>query len=117
MAKKKAKAAETESESQLGEIVDQSPAQPESEPIPKGQLGDWRDKIPEPVQKATDGYVAQLRAYNAAKAEKDAAKSNCLAVMDEYGIDSVPIDEGGKRLVRFSEMKLKTAKAENEGEG
>ena len=44
-------------------------------------------------------------------------KSNCLAVMDEYGIDSVPIDEGGKRLVRFSEMKLKTAKAENEGEG
>lgn len=117
MAKKKAKAAEVAEPEE--EVAGQSPAEPEveAETVPKGQLGDWRDKIPEPVQKATDQYVAQLRAYNASKAEKDAAKSNCLAVMDEYGIDSVPIDEGGKRLVRFSEMKLKTAKAENEGEG
>ena len=113
MAKKKAKAAEEEPAA----VEEPLPVQSEGEEIPKGQLGDWRDKIPPAVQKATDEYVAQLRAYNASKAEKDAAKSNCLAVMDEYGIDSVPIDEGRKRLVRFSEMKLKTAKAENEGEG
>lgn len=115
MAKKKAKAAEQEPEPEAD--VPLSAAEPESETVPKGQLGDWRDKIPPAVQKATEEYVAQLRAYNAAKNEKDVAKANCLAVMDEYGVDSVPIDEGGKRLVRFSEMKLKTAKADDERDG
>ncbi len=111
MAKKKAKPAEPESDGSQLAVLD------EGESIPKGQLGDWREKIPPAVQKATDDYVAQLRAYNAAKNEKDVAKATCLAVMDEYGVDSVPIDEGGKRLVRFSEMKLKTAKADDEGDG
>ena len=115
MAKKKAKAVEPELDPEVAE--GQLAVQDDAEAIPKGQLGDWREKIPPAVQKATEDYVAQLRAYNAAKNEKDVAKANCLAVMDEYGIDSVPIDEGGKRLVRFSEMKLKTAKADDEGDG
>jgi hypothetical protein len=88
-----------------------------TEAPPAGLLGDWREKVPPAVQKATEEYVASLREANEARESMNSAKSNCLAVMDEYGVDSVPIDEGGKRLVRFSEMKLKTKKAEDETEG
>ena len=92
--------------------------EPESEEsVPKGQLGDWREKVPEEVQKATEDYVASLRDANKAREAMNNAKSQCLAVMDEHNIDSVPIDEGGKRLVRYSEMKLRTKKAEDEPEG
>jgi hypothetical protein len=106
---KKAKNEEVE------QVDDAQPATEES--VPPGQLGDWREKIPPEVQRATDEYVSSLREANKAKEAMNNAKSNCLAVMDEYDIDSVPIDEGGKRLVRFSEMKLKTKKAEDEQQG
>jgi len=100
---------------EVSEPVDEPPEVVET--VPAGQLGDWREKVPAAVQKATEEYVASLREANKAREAMNNAKSNCLAVMDEYGVDSVPIDEGGKRLVWFSEMKLKTKKAEDEKEG
>ena len=115
MAKKKAKPAEeVVPEEPVSEVQQQ---EAESEQIPKGQLGDWKDKVPAAVQKATEEYVASLREANKAKESMNNAKAHCLDVMEEFGVDSVPIDEGGKRLVRYSEMKLKTAKAEDDGEG
>ncbi len=101
---------------EVSDPVEQEPPEVTEAP-PVGLLGDWREKVPPAVQKATEEYVASLRESNKSRESMNSAKSNCLAVMDEYGVDSVPIDEGGKRLVRFSEMKLKTKKAEDEPEG
>ena len=108
MAKKAKKEASEPDEPEPAEVA---------ESVPPGQLGDWREKVPQAVQKATEEYVASLREANKAREAMNNAKSNCLAVMDEYDVESVPIDEGGKRLVRYSEMKLKTKKAEDEAEG
>lgn len=97
MAKKRAKPAETE-----------AVKEPESEEIPKGQLGDWKDKIPKQVQEAADEYVKTFREANAAREKKNAAMDRCIAVMREHGVPRIRIDEGGKFLVCEDIVKLKT---------
>jgi hypothetical protein len=96
VAKKRLRAAEEQTE--------------ESEVIPKGQLGDWGDKIPQEVQDAADEYVASLREANKAREQKNAAEDRCIAKMREHGVPRIRIDEGGKFLVCEDVIKLKTQK-------
>lgn len=107
MAKKRAKAAELETV---------SGAAPESEEIPKGQLGDWRDKVPKEVQDAVDEYMQLYRDANKARLLKNAAEDRCKAVMREHGVERVPIDELGKYLVASEITKLKTQKIKDDEE-
>lgn len=107
MAKKRAKAAEEKPEQEQ---------EPGSEEIPKGQLGDWRDKVPKEVQDAVDEYMQLYRDANKARLLKNAAEDRCKAVMREHGVERVPIDELGKYLVAAEVTKLKTQKIKEETE-
>ncbi len=99
MAKKRAKSVESGAE-----------PEPESEEIPKGQLGDWGDKIPKDVQDAADEYIQSLREANKARENKNAAEDRCKLAMRANGIERIRIDEGGKFLVVEDVVKLKTQK-------
>ena len=109
MAKKRAKSAEAEGAVAVAE-------EPESGEIPKGQLGDWRDKVPKEVQDAVDEYMQLYRDANKARLLKNAAEDRCKAVMREHGVERVPIDELGKYLVASEVTKLKTQKIKDQEE-
>jgi len=88
-----------------------------SEEIPKGQLGDWGDKMHPDVRQAADEYISLLREHNAAKESMNVAKEDCIVKMKEHGVLRVQIDEGGKYLVCEDAVKLVTKAAKKEKGG
>jgi len=80
---------------------------------PKGQLGDWLDKVPEAVQEAADDYDKAHTAKSKAQGKLNTAKENLIAAMRAHGVRKVRIRNGDKFLVVSAVDKLTYEKPED----
>lgn len=79
---------------------------------PKGQLGDWLDKIPAAVQTAADDYDKAHTTKSKAQGKLNTAKENLIAAMRANGVKKVRIRNGDKFLVVSAVDKVNYQKPE-----
>lgn len=78
--------------------------------IPKGQLGDWGDEVPEDVQDAADAYDKAHTSKSKATAKLNSARDNLVENMRAGSIRRVRIRNGEKCLVVDSTDRIKYEK-------
>lgn len=97
MAKKRAKADESE-------LEDDGPPDVRQPPLNE----QWVDQVPEEVVDAVETYVKAMRAKTRAKNKEDSAKIRVIESMKEHGIKRVRIDDGTKWLIYDPKDAVKT---------